>query len=143
MQSVVKSFHVRGETDRDGAIKVDINHHDANLSVGRWRMSLNNVIVTQLEEADADFPVCISATHTYSHVQQSNGQTFKLPACQMLSLLRYRNVNKCVVLTTERKPEWLEMQQPGNSFNLIFQNADTDQGLLLRVHVLLLLTRES
>jgi hypothetical protein len=140
--SVIKSIFVRGETDSAGRLKVVIDQEDANLSVGRWQMSVDTLILTNLGKlTDLDIPACVSADHSFfGFFPDGSYSSVQLPRRQLLFMLRsvYRGFP---FLVTDNRKEWLDMQTPSNSFNLLFQDALADQPLHLRVQLLLLLTR--
>jgi hypothetical protein len=142
MQSVVKSVFLRGETNHNGGITVQIHPSDANLSIGRWQMSLDSLIVTHDKDLTKDIPVCVSATHSFFHFAKSGHSQVCLPARVLLFVLRgvYKGVPD---LITENRKEWLDVQHPSSCFDLLFQNAETDAPLLLKVQLIVLLKRLS
>jgi hypothetical protein len=140
---VIKSVFVRGETDENGNIQVRIDSNDADLSQGRWQMSLDSVIVTHNYKLTTDIPVCVSANHSYFHFCDGGQyKTICLPARQLLFVLRglYRGVPD---LITENRKEWLDVQHPASNFQLMFQNAETDAPLRLKLQLIVLLKRLS
>lgn len=138
---IVKTVFVRGTTDSLGTFEVDIERSEADLSLGRWRMCIDSLIVTPLVEYSRDIAASVSATHTFSHIQASSGRTRVLqPTRQLLFVLRHGYGDTPLIAAANRSV-WLEIQTPSNVFNLLFQDAETDQGLKLKLQGQLLLTR--
>ena len=138
---IVKIVSVRGDTDNEGAIQVNIHSSEANLSVGRWLMCIDSLVVTPLFEFTKDFPATVSATHSFSHIVDIiSCRLVQRPARQLLFVLRHDYPDTPFVLADSRTV-WLEVQYPRNSFTLLFQNAETDAGLKLKVQGQLLFMR--
>jgi hypothetical protein len=141
-KSVVKSVHIRGITDDHyGELSVEIDTRDADLSQGRWLACIDSLIVTATRETGlaGDIPVSVSATHSHASVCQGRGRRgLPAPARQVLFVLQDIAGPRQISVTGN----WLEIVKPANSFNLVFENAETDAAVKrLQVQALLLLTR--
>jgi hypothetical protein len=141
--SVVKSVLVTGITNSRGQLSVEIDRQNADLSVGRWLMAVDSLIVTSVSEPGPidDVPISVSATHTYTQCRSQSGHAIQSPACQLLFILRQRDLGRRTLIGGNSN-RFLEVQRPSNSFDLMFLHTETEAGVShLRVQVLLLFTR--
>lgn len=54
---VFKSFFVKGETDRDGSIALNVEQRDCNVKVGQFRLCISNLVLKLSSEVDGAISV--------------------------------------------------------------------------------------
>ena len=143
-QGIVKSIFIRGSTDERGFLPVQIEAEDAELTVGRWRTCLNNLIVSLVESQEGSIPVTVSATHSYYHCYQKGVQhKVNLPAKQAQFVIYENIVPGLPFVALEKNNQWVEVLQPSNKFSLVFENTVSKKAkpLRLKVQAILLFER--
>jgi hypothetical protein len=142
--SIVKSIFVKGITNEDGYLRVDIQEQDALLMHGRWQMCINYLLVTPVEDVAKTIAVTVSATHSYYHAHQRGQQQIaNIPSKQALFLIPGNAKRNVPLLVLEKNTQWIDVQQPSNNFSFLFENTTPDlpEPLQLKVQLILLLER--